>query len=191
MRSLYGVSFLALCCCCVVLCGAVAVSASPVETAAVSDETVALSAESTDETEAVVDSGGDTAAGTSDDAAAFALSGADTEFENLAYYDISCSLGDIRLYLPYDVDRDALQLQDGKLVNLSNSTLYLYCPEYPSYTFSASRFQSVVYRVDSSYTSVDLGEVELVESGGVSDRQLFYLLILGIWLCAVCLFVRF
>lgn len=72
------------------------------------------------------------------------------DYDGLAYWDISCSLGNIRLYLPYGVELASFQLVDGALINKNSSTVYLYSPQFPNYTFTASRFSPVSYR-DSNY----------------------------------------
>lgn len=82
------------------------------------------------------------------------------DFEGLVFYDVSSSLGDIRLYLPQDFDPDTLQLRDGKLFNTSNSTVYLFCPDFPEYTFSASRWGNLSYRTTgTNYQTVELSGV--------------------------------
>lgn len=87
------------------------------------------------------------------------------DFEGLAFYDVSSSLGDIRLYLPAEFDKDTLQLRDGELFNVSNSTVYLFCPDYPEYTFSASRWNTVTYRTSGAqYQTADLGRVTVSDT---------------------------
>lgn len=94
---------------------------------------------------------------------ALAIDSAD--LEGLVYYDVSSSLGEIRLYLPQGLDKDTLQLVDGQLINTTNSTVYPYCPDYPDYTFSASRWSSVQYRTSgSNYTNVELTGVAIQDT---------------------------
>lgn len=87
------------------------------------------------------------------------------DLEGLVYYDVNSSLGEIRLYLPLGMDKNTLQLVDGQLVNTTNSTVYPYCPDYPDYTFSASRWSSVQYRTSgTSYNTVDLTGVSFQDT---------------------------
>lgn len=104
-----------------------------------------------------------------------ALSDGSGEFSDLAYLDVSCNLGDIRFYLPYGVELGVMQIRDGMLYNVSNSTVYLYCPDYPGYTFSASRFSPVMYRVDG-YNTATLSGVILSDS--VDFPQVHYHLVM-------------
>lgn len=71
---------------------------------------------------------------------------------DLAAWQLETGLGTITLYCPVGVNSNGLVIMDDSLVNLTNSTVYFYCPEFPDYTFSASRFSPVYYRVDN-YTS--------------------------------------
>lgn len=72
------------------------------------------------------------------------------------YFDCNCSLGNgIRFYVPVEWARDALSLDSsGAPVNMSNSTVYAYCPAFPEYTFSASRFNTFTYRGDGFQSTV-------------------------------------
>lgn len=88
------------------------------------------------------------------------------DYDGLAYWDVSCSLGNIRLYLPYGVELASFQLVDGALINKNSSTVYLYCPQFPNYTFTASRFSPVSYR-DSNYGNTMV--LSGVEISGSSD----------------------
>lgn len=175
MRCKYGFCLLVLVCIVAVLCGPVAVSAASVETTAVPDETVDLFAEGSSPEENAVDPDSYTDFGAADIPALYAVPDAGTEFSDLAYLDVSSSLGDIRLYLPYGVELPSVQLQDGLLYNTTSSTIYLYCPEYPDYTFSASRFQNVTYRTSSNnYSTYDLTDVSIIDSTSTVSVYLPY-----------------
>lgn len=107
------------------------------------------------------------------------------DLSGLTYYDISCSLGDIRLYLPVGLDQDSFQVIDGQLINVTNSTIYPYCPEYPDYTWSASRWSPVTYRTNTSYgTTVELVNVDITKQVNPLNWStaifLFALLLAGI-----------
>ena len=71
------------------------------------------------------------------------------------YFDCNCSLGtNLRFYVPVEWSQDALSIDSsGAPVNMSTSTLYLYCPAFPEYTFSASRFNTVTYRGDGNQST--------------------------------------
>lgn len=81
------------------------------------------------------------------------------------YFVCDCALGyDMTFYVPNEWAFDALTFDDsGELVNLSTSTCYLYCPKYPDYTFSASRFGTFTYRA-SNYNTSDLNITDISES---------------------------
>lgn len=107
-----------------------------------------------------------------------------TEFDSLAYFDISCDLGDIRLYLPYGVDLNSIQLQGRMLYNVTNSTIYLYCPDYPDTTFQAARFQNVTYRHSGTgYQTQDLSGVSIQDTQHNFDSLVPVLLVF----CCVCI----
>lgn len=81
------------------------------------------------------------------------------------FFDCDCSLGSgIRFYVPVEWSRDAISLDSsGAPVNMSNSTVYAYCPAFPEYTFSASRFNTFTYRGDG-FQSTDLGITSVTDS---------------------------
>lgn len=66
------------------------------------------------------------------------------------FFDCNCSLGNgIRFYVPVEWAQDTFALDStGAPVNMSNNTVYAYCPAFPEYTFSASRFNTFTYRGD-------------------------------------------
>lgn len=114
-----------------------------------------------------------------------ALSDGAGEFFDLAYLDVSSNLGDLRLYLPHGVELAVMQVRDGLLYNVSNTTVYLYCPDYPGYTFSASRFSPVMYRADG-YNSYTLSDVVISDSVDTSDVHyhmvmLFFIVLVGLF----------
>lgn len=68
-----------------------------------------------------------------------------------------CALGnDIEFFIPTSNAAGSLTYDSsGNLFNLSSSTIYLYCPAYPDYTFSAGRFSEFTYR-RTNYESASL-----------------------------------
>lgn len=171
----HGICFSLLVCCIVVLFGAFAVSAASLEASTVPDETLGYSYPTDPETEFDMAAATDSASDPGDLPITYAAPATGTEFEDLSFLDVSCNLGDIRLYLPYGVELPSIQLRDSLLYNTTNSTIYLYCPEYPDYTFSASRFQNVTYRTSgSNYSTVDLTGVSITDSSGTVMEILPY-----------------
>ena len=66
---------------------------------------------------------------------------------------------DITFYVPADYAEGSLTYDSsGNLFNLTSSSIYLYCPDYPDYTIYAPRFSGFQYRPasGSGYTYVDL-----------------------------------
>lgn len=80
---------------------------------------------------------------------------------------------DLTFYVPSDYAAGSLTYDSsGNLFNLTSSSIYLYCPDYPDYTIYAPRFSAFQYRsgTGSGYTYVDLnlkniseGNVEVFE----------------------------
>lgn len=68
-----------------------------------------------------------------------------------------CALGSgVEFYIPTTYASGSLTYDSsGNLINLTSSTIYLYSPAYPDYTFSASRFSGFTYR-SSNYDTRDL-----------------------------------
>ena len=66
-----------------------------------------------------------------------------------------CALGKgLTFYVPSTYASGSFTYdENGNLFNLTSSTVYLYCTDYPDYTFSASRFSTFQYRTDSGYGS--------------------------------------
>lgn len=81
------------------------------------------------------------------------------------YFVADCALGyGLRFYVPIEWAHDAFALDSsGTPVNLSNSTCYAYCPDYPDYTFSCSRFGHFTYRA-TNYNTSDLNIREIKET---------------------------
>lgn len=73
------------------------------------------------------------------------------------YFVADCALGsDVKFYVPLEWAHDVFTFNSsGNLVNLSNTTCYAYCPAYPDYTFSCSRFGTFTYRA-TNYNTTDL-----------------------------------
>lgn len=68
-----------------------------------------------------------------------------------------------KFYIPADFSDGSLTYNDsGYLFNLTSSTIYLYCPDYPDYTITASRFSTFQYRQGTSgyqYTDLQLRNI--------------------------------
>ena len=115
------------------------------------------------------------------DISVFAVSSVD--LNDLTYYDIDSSLGEIRIYLPEGYNSNSLQIFDGHLINTSNSIIYPFCPDYPEYTFQASRWSSLAYKpVASGYSWTDLDDVVILDSVDqtVGFSQIYIFLLLSI-----------
>lgn len=83
----------------------------------------------------------------------FALPTSAAELSGGYSFTCDCALGDdITFYVPASYAQGCLTYNEsGYLFNISSSTIYLYCPDYPDYTFSASRFAIFQYRTSSDY----------------------------------------
>ena len=130
-----------------------------------------------------------TAEGSQDPAA---LAGSDL-FAGGYWFVCDCALGyDLTFYVPVDwADGQFTLSSSGAPVNMSNNTVYAYCPGFPDYTFSAARFSEFTYR-ESNYTTADLSITAISDtnidflddgSGRLSDYQFR---VLG---CSLLLFV--
>lgn len=65
----------------------------------------------------------------------------------------------LTFYVPSDYAQGSLTYDSsGNLFNLTSSSIYLYCPDYPDYTIYAPRFSGFQYRQSSGsgYTYQDL-----------------------------------
>lgn len=73
------------------------------------------------------------------------------------YFVCDCALGsNLKFYVPLEWTHDVFTLDSsGEPVNLSNSTCYAFCPTYPDYTISCSRFGTFTYRA-TNYNTSDL-----------------------------------
>lgn len=148
MRYFHAV-FIFFCIICLLFSfGLVGVSASSVEDPTVSDPEVVLSVTSPDQEQEDVslsDSGSDI------DTPVMLAADSESGLAGLASWNLTGTpLGSISLYLAQDINSSGIKVVDNQLVNFNNSTVYFYSPEYPSYTFSASRFSPVYYRPDTS-----------------------------------------
>lgn len=58
---------------------------------------------------------------------------------------------DLTFYVPSDYATGSLTYSGGYLFNLTASSVYLYCPDYPDYTIYAPRFSVFQYRTNDNY----------------------------------------
>lgn len=81
------------------------------------------------------------------------------------YFICDCSLGDgLKFYVPLEWAHNALAIDSsGAPVNMSTSTCYAYCEDYPSYTFSCSRFGTFTYR-STDYSTTDLEVTNIADT---------------------------
>lgn len=112
-----------------------------------------------------------------------------------------CALGyDLTFYVPVDwADGQFTLSSSGAPVNMSNNTVYAFCPSFSDYTFSASRFGEFTYR-SSSYNTQDLNitkisdtNIDFLDDGSkrLSDYQLKILCCgLLVFVLAVLIFKR-
>lgn len=135
------------------------------------------------------DETGVSVADTGDDSGAVVLAAGaeESDLSRLAYLDISCNLGNLRLYLPYGTDLSAVTVSDSRIYNLTSGTLYLYCPDYPDYTFYASRFSTLQYRTGSGSSYNDITGVTLSSSGESFGAVLEYVYLFVFLVIAFCL----
>lgn len=110
------------------------------------------------------------------------------------YFDCNCSLGNnIRFYVPSAYIDDLTFTSADDLFNLSSSTVYLYCPDFSSYTVRANRFDRFQYTTGSyPQTYNDLHVTAILDSNisflvdtphSVSDSTILIMIF-----CAVVLF---
>lgn len=96
----------------------------------------------------------------------------------------------LTFYVPSDYAAGCLTYDEsGNLFNLTSSSIYLYCPDYPEYTIYASRFSGFQYRsgsgVGTSYQDLRLRNVtdtnvEILEdspSRALSSTQILVLIL--------------
>lgn len=112
------------------------------------------------------------------------------------YFVADSALGNgLRFYVPAEFASGSLTYDSsGYLFNLTTSSIYLYCPDYPDYTIYAPRFSGFQYRTSNSsgYTNVDLKvanvtdtNVELLQDDPVLLPDLQVLLIMLFVVAAV------
>lgn len=91
-----------------------------------------------------------------------------------------CSLGDdLRFVIPADYEHGDLIEKDGYLFNATSGTVYIYCDEYPEYSFRLPSFSGVEYRTSSSnysYTDMPVS----IDSAPVLRPALVEVLLFGI-----------
>lgn len=98
-----------------------------------------------------------------EDAAVLAVS---DPFSGGYWFVCDCALGsDLKFYVPADWACDMFALDSsGAPVNMSNTTVYAYCDQFPDYTFSCSRFGKFTYRTSNNYNSADLNITEISDT---------------------------
>lgn len=195
--------------CCFLFAFAVSASASFVPKVSFSPDGDGLSSSESTEVSEIADGGLSALSpdGDGDDSAI------DTSVKSLAsgnlsggyYFTADCAFGSgLRFYVPAEFAEDSLTFDSsGDIVNLSNSSVYLYCPSYPSYFIYAPRFSTFQYRVSTGssygYSDCDFSNVESVtvsflknaDKPVVSVKVLLLCLITVVFLLgAVSLFVR-
>lgn len=97
---------------------------------------------------------------------------------------------DLTFYVPADFASGSLTYDSsGNLFNLTNSSIYLYCPDYPEYTIYAARFSGFQYRQSSGagyqyqdlkLRNVSAANVEILEDSPTrtfSDNTLLYVIL--------------
>lgn len=194
--------------CCFLFAFAVSASASFVPEVSFSPDVDGLSSSESTEVSETPDDGLSALApaGDGDD------SSIDTAVKSLAsgnlsggyYFTSDCAFGSgLRFYVPAEFAEASLTFDSsGDIVNLSNSSVYLYCPSHPSYSIYAPRFSTFQYRVstgsygysDCDFSNVDSVTVSFLENADkpvVSVKVLLLCLIAVVFLLGtVSLFVR-
>lgn len=97
---------------------------------------------------------------------------------------------DLTFYVPADFASGSLTFDSsGNLFNLTNSSIYLYCPDHPEYTIYAARFSGFQYRQSSGagyqyqdlkLRNVSAANVEILEDSPTrtfSDNTLLYVIL--------------
>lgn len=107
----------------------------------------------------------------------------------------------LKFYVPSNFVSGSLTYDDaGYLFNLTNSSIYLYCPDYPDYTIYAPRFSVFQYRESSgtgyiyqdlNLTNVSDTNVEILTASPVPilDSDQVLVLILAVLIVFVGAFV--
>lgn len=84
------------------------------------------------------------------------------------YFVADSSLGSgLKFYVPSDFANGSLTYDSsGYLFNLTASSVYLYCPDYPDYSIYAPRFSGFQYRsgIGSGYTYLDLNATNITDT---------------------------
>lgn len=83
------------------------------------------------------------------------------------YFEADCALGrGLKFYVPVDFAVASFATDSQGLVNMTNSTVYALCPDYPDYTFTCSRFGHFTYRrpYGSNYQTYDLDITNIVDT---------------------------
>ena len=102
----------------------------------------------------------------------------------------------LTFYVPADFAQGSLTYDSsGNLFNLTNSSIYLYCPDYPDYTIYAPRFSVFQYRQSSGagyqYQDLNLRSITdsnveiLVEDPGMSPGTTSLLVMILSVLCII------
>lgn len=114
----------------------------------------------------------------------------DRRLGDLASWQLDTNLGSITLYCPVGVDSSGIVIIENSLVNLTNTTVYFYSPQYPDYTFSAARFSPVFYRSDNYNQQLLVINSVQRSSVNVSDYfdyitpfALLAIFLVGVWGC--------
>lgn len=142
----------------------------------------------------------ETSAALQEDDLVAALSVADGDLAGGFYFVCDCALGsDLIFYVPIEWAYDAFTTDSsGSLVNLSTTTCYAYCPDYPDYTFTCSRFNTFTYR-STGYDTSDLQirdisdtNISLLDANTITlpDKDLLLLIGALIFAVAALLVVR-
>lgn len=124
----------------------------------------------------------------------------DSDLAGGYYFTCDCALGNgLRFYVPLEFAHDVFTFDSsGALINLSNSTCYAYCSDFPDYTISCSRFSSFTYRA-SNYNTTDLNirnvtdsNMTFLEGDGLplSDLDVKLLIFAMIFVVAAILIIR-
>lgn len=113
-----------------------------------------------------------------------------------------CALGNgLTFYIPASFVSGSLTYdENGYLFNLTSSSIYLYCPDYPDYTIYAPRFSVFQYRTDSSYgssyvdlnlTNITVANVEILEESPslMLSQDKLLIMILAVLIIGVGAFV--
>lgn len=75
---------------------------------------------------------------------------------------------DLTFYVPSDYATGSLTYSGGYLFNLTASSVYLFCPDYPDYTIYAPRFSVFQYRTNDNYgTSYQPLNLQLISDTNV------------------------